>query len=666
LKAQGFRGNRIVMNQKSIFSVFRLFVFCVLLTLILCGDRSPIFRVEAAGAASTVRVGAGEDLQSALEQARPGDTILLEAGATFRGNFTLPNKQGTTGQQEQWITIRSAAPDLDLPPGMRVTPSQSGRMPKLVSPNSEAALRTAAAAHHFRLIGIEFTIDPEVKLNYGIVKLGEGNETDVNLLPHNIQIERCYIHGQALADVSRGVALNSVSSSVTDSYISECHGIGFDTQAIAGWNGPGPYKILNNYLEGAGENVLFGGADPKIPNLVPSDIEFRYNHCAKPLAWKDGILAKPLHLTPLGAASETGALVGGTTYYYRVAARSRAGQSITATSAASDELSVSLQPGENQVQLVWQGSELATAYRVYRTTDAPTAAQREWVYYEVETPDCQSPVAVCPFTDAGAEGSISGSTPPESATRWSVKNIFELKNARRVLIEGNFFENNWVDGQSGIAILFTVRNQDGTAPWSVVADVTFTNNLLRHSAGGINVLGQDYNHPSQMTRNIQIRNNLFEDIDGKAWGGGNGVFLTITEAANVIIDHNTILQSGNIITAYGNASPGLIFMNNILRHNEYGIIGDGTATGNATLDRYFIIRKFKKNAFIGGRLSLYPGANLYFSEIGEVGFTDLATGAYELTELSPLKGLATDGKDIGCDMKSLRAALDMQRVHPAQ
>ncbi len=654
------------MNQKSLFSAVRLLPFCFLVMLILPGDASPLFRVKAAAAVSTLLVRAGEDLQAALEQAQPGDTILLESGATFRGNFTLPNKQVAIGQQEQWITIRSAAPDFDLPPGMRVTPLQSSRMPKLISPNSEAALRTRAAAHHFRLIGIEFTITPEVKLSYGIVKLGEGNESDANTLPHDIRIERCYIHGHALADVARGVALNSADSSIMDSYISDCHGIGFDTQAIAGWNGPGPYKIINNYLEGAGENVLFGGADPKTPNLVPSDIEFRYNHCAKPLSWKEGILPKPLHLTSLGGAFQTGALRGGATYYYRVAARARVGQSITATSVASDELSVTLQPEENLVQLIWQGSELASAYRVYRTTDAPTATQREWIYYNVETSGCQSPIAVCPFTDAGAEGSVTGSTPPESPTRWSVKNIFELKNARRVLIEGNVFENNWADAQSGIAILFTVRNQDGSAPWSVVEDVTFTNNLLRHTAGGINILGQDNTHPSQKTRNITIRNNLFEDIDGKAWGGGNGVFLMVTEVANIIIDHNTVLQSGNIITAYGNTSLGLIFTNNILRHNEYGIIGDGTATGKATLDRYFMIKKFKKNAFIGGRLSLYPGSNFSFSEIGEVGFTDLATGAYELTPLSPLKGRANDGKDIGCDMNTLRAALGLQRVQPGQ
>ncbi|MBI2122939.1 MAG: hypothetical protein HYT96_02125, partial [Armatimonadetes bacterium] len=47
-------------------------------------------------------------------------------------------------------------------------------------------------------------------------------------------------------------------------------------------------------------------------------------------------------------------------------------------------------------------------------------------------------------------------------------------------VDGNLFENNWQDAQGGTAILFTVRNQDGGAPWSVVQDVTFTNNIVRH------------------------------------------------------------------------------------------------------------------------------------------------------------------------------------------
>ena len=107
-----------------------------------------------------------------------------------------------------------------------------------------------------------------------------------------------------MADVSRGIALNSASTDVINSYVSDCHGLGFDTQAIAGWNGPGPFRIVNNYLEAAGENVMFGGADPKIPDLVPADIEFRNNHCSKPLSWKEGILAKPTGVVARGDAGE--------------------------------------------------------------------------------------------------------------------------------------------------------------------------------------------------------------------------------------------------------------------------------------------------------------------------------------------------------------------------
>ena len=45
-------------------------------------------------------------------------------------------------------------------------------------------------------------------------------------------------------------------------------------------------KIINNYFEGTGENILFGGADPRIDGLVPSDIEIRRNHFTKPTSWK--------------------------------------------------------------------------------------------------------------------------------------------------------------------------------------------------------------------------------------------------------------------------------------------------------------------------------------------------------------------------------------------
>jgi len=71
--------------------------------------------------------------------------------------------------------------------------------------------------------------------------------------------------------------------------------------------------------------------------------------------------------------------------------------------------------------------------------------------------------------------------PTYAGTAWTVKNLFELKNAQRVLVDGNVFEYNWPAAQNGFAILFTVRNQDGHAPWSTVADVVFSNNIVRHA-----------------------------------------------------------------------------------------------------------------------------------------------------------------------------------------
>jgi hypothetical protein len=75
---------------------------------------------------------------------------------------------------------------------------------------------------------------------------------------------------------------------VVESWIDQIHQVGADTQAIAGWNGPGPMLIRNNYLEAAGENVIFGGTTVAIPNMNPSDITIERNHFFKPYTWRVG------------------------------------------------------------------------------------------------------------------------------------------------------------------------------------------------------------------------------------------------------------------------------------------------------------------------------------------------------------------------------------------
>src|SRR5258708_11563212 len=232
--------------------------------------------------AATIAVAGGGDLQSALAAAKPGDTVELAAGATFIGNFTLPARVGGDG----FITVRSAS-HANLPPeGGRVSPADAPHLAKLRSPNSAPALQTAPGAHHWRMQLLEFQANAG---GFGdIIPLGDGSAPQTALAhgPRDLVVDRCYIHGDPDAGQKRGIALNSASTTISGAYIADIKAVGQDSQAVTGWNGPGPFVITNNYLEAAGENLLFGGTDPSIPNLVPADITVAGNQFSKPPAWR--------------------------------------------------------------------------------------------------------------------------------------------------------------------------------------------------------------------------------------------------------------------------------------------------------------------------------------------------------------------------------------------
>jgi hypothetical protein len=243
--------------------------------------------------------------------------------------------------------------------------------------------------------------------------------------------------------------------------------------------------------------------------------------------------------------------------------------------------------------------------------------------------------------------------PSYARTRWSIKNLFELKNAQRVLIDSNIFEYNWADGQDGAAILFTPRNQNGRSPWSVVSDITFINNIIRHVGGGFNIAGRDNEAgPSEPSRRILIRNNLLEDVNGDAWGGDGELFQILGGAEYITIDHNTGFATGNIITTEvgKELNRKLIFTNNIAPHNKYGVIGTGAGSGVATLNRHFTSYVFLKNVIIGGEASIYPSGNYFVGSFDEVGFRDLGRGDYRLSSSSPYRNAGVGGKDVGCDI----------------
>ena len=105
----------------------------------------------ATACASTLVVPAGGDLQAAINSAAPGDTIVLEAGATYRGPFTLTPKSG-----ESYITIQSSrASEITG----RLAPSSQGALLAKLRSNAvaEPILKTSAGAHHYNLIGLDIS-----------------------------------------------------------------------------------------------------------------------------------------------------------------------------------------------------------------------------------------------------------------------------------------------------------------------------------------------------------------------------------------------------------------------------------------------------------------------------------------------------------------------------
>ena len=313
-------------------------------------------------------VKAGDNLQTVIDKALPGDEIVIQAGARFAGPFVIPSK--TFGPV---IVIRSTA----TLPDRRVTEAELPLMPTLFTSVNDAVLTAMGSGRtNWKFDGINFEPSPTFPSGEAIILEGANAFT----------FDRINITG-SVNGTRRGIRMNGGDIAVVRSRITGIWAPGQDAQALCAWNGKGPYRISDNLLVAAGENVMFGGGDSIRSDYIPADITIENNVMLKDMAWK-GDLTKV------------------------------------------------------------------------------------------------------------------------------IKNLFELKSAKRVTVRGNLFARHWGgQGQGGFAVVFTPRNQDGKAPWSVVEDVLFEENAVLDTDRGINITGYDDLAPSGQTTRITIRANVIQTRD---------------------------------------------------------------------------------------------------------------------------------------------------------
>jgi Putative Ig domain len=538
--------------------------------------------------ANNTTISSGGDLQSALNNANCGDTIQLQAGATFTGAYTFPAK---SCDDSHWITVRTSADDSALPAeGSRLTPCYAGVsslpgrpafncastknvLAKLMLPTSgNGPIIFASGATHYRLIGLEITRAPGSGIVYALTSVVNGGTAD------NVILDRVWMHGTAQDETNRGVWLQGTTYfSVIDSYLTDFHcisvtGVCTDAQAIAGGlgSGPmGPYKITDNFLEASGENILLGGGSA---TATPTDIQITRNHMFKPLTWLKG------------------------------------------------------QPG------------------------------------------------------------FVGGT---NGRPFLVKNLLELKNAQRVLIDSNIMENTWGGfSQVGFGVLLTPKNQAGAnnsnlCPICQVTDVTIRYSTISHVGSGLQIANALAGTGAGLDgERYSIHDIVIDDIDGVKFDGPSE-FAQVSVTAgdpllqNVWIDHvtafptHTLFIIGNMVATSGPMS-NFVFANSIVNAGQAPVWSTGGGPTNCayydmprtTFDACFTNSAFTADAIIGAS-SNYPPANWpsgnYFpasaTNVQFVNYNGGIGGDYRLQSSSPYKGKGTDGKDLGADIDAVNSAI---------
>ncbi len=525
--------------------------------------------------------------------------LILTAGETFSGNFTIPSKSCA-----KYVTIRSSAQSA-VSQGTRAGSSHTASMALVRSPNTTSVIDMAAGGY-WRFQMIEFTKAGTGALMYALVKIANSSARQLAILPHHVIFDRVYIHGVAnAAELIRGIHLAARNVEIVDSTISDIYGQGIETQAIWCELGCQDITVVNSLISAATENFLAGGndgvglSDTTLNNHPQMGFVFKGNHFYKDPSWKRSS----------GSVAPTRACLVGEYYL-------------------------------NTTGSQWYICTVATG--TWNTTSAPAYA----------------------------------STP-------SQKNLFELKDGRRIKIVGNYFENSWDQAQPGAIILVNQTGQTVLA--HNVEDVEFAYNRGAQIGAGYNYGNLGYlwtpgngKSGTSITRakRHNIHNNLITGFFyGGAATGGSGRLYTPHTNDDMVFRHNTTAGSPthgiiNNSDAADNWRGNFQIIDNVFGGlPNYAWIATGAIGGSNWCGLQNLVMAdggsldFRANALVGGSnqgttCTGNDGPQLYTGTRPATAadlFTNPASD-WSIKSGSPAENAATDGLNLGADMSMVNGA----------
>lgn len=637
-----------------------------------------------------IAVPAGGDVGAAIKTGLCGDRIRAQAGATWDtpSPYVYDKKCGP----ESEFTITTAG----TLPNMRIVPAHVTTMPRFRTTSGNAVFQSAPNASGLILDGLEITdnVTDNRVVNYLL-------DFASNPGARNITVTRSYVHPKEIG--------------TTDYTRNAVRAVGFEGSGflgkwnyIAGFLGRQPDGQLpttqvmlciscnnvtweDNFLQ-AWYAVFFtggGGSPPQhtatVSNASATSATFSHTTGLAPgillrlsltgTATSDGILTPYKDVVgdfQSSLITRTGGEVlinfdatgtqqgyhirfvpvgGGATYRGRV--KSVLGNSIRVVWEYGAPA-----PSGGYTWTMWAVAKVGgvsgstvnyTGYGPNRLLQAPTAGgQSTWRESAVvHSWKVLKNTIDTPYDYSIHEHAANGNSPKG--------NPGEFKDMNGLLHEGNL--------HTGYPSVFGLSNRsnEGGTPWSTMRNLTIRSNFFNYTLNAAAIrqmmIAQtdDYSNSATPGANIVITNNLVKGVN---------VIAQTDAMVNATITFNTFLNDnvnslGNSILFGLSPSSGLVFENNIVAHNEYGM--------NCTIglrEMCWPVVQMRNNVVVNNKNSLnvntWSAGSLLsptVTSFTQVGFVNLASNDYRLSASSPFKGKGTGGSDPGVDWNALVVAL---------